>query len=136
MSAPRSRCLFDSVCPSAELLRAIPDRPDSALASSAPVTPVPVSYVCSGGRDISAASSSVEQKSKLLRFNLEKDLQLLQQCRIHPHLFVRGAPDLKNVAEELSQDEKFAGITKKAVRDRPMKMLDQHKSNDNWNKRQ
>ena len=147
MSAPRSRSLSDSVCPSAELLPVLPDRPDSALASStpiapvrntssAPVTPVPVSYACSGGRDISPTSSSVEQKSKLLRFNLEMDLQLLRQSRIHPHLFVRGAPDLKNVAEELSQDEKFAGITKKTVRDRLMKMLDQHKSNDNWKKRQ
>ena len=53
-----------------------------------------------------------------------------------PHLFVHGALDLKNVAEELSQDKKFPGITKKAVRDRLMKMLDQHKSNDNWKKRQ
>ena len=131
MSAPRSRSLSDSVCPSAELLPVLPDRPDSALAStpitqvrstSAPVTPVPVSYACSGGRDTSPAYSSAEQKSKLLRINLEMDLQLLRQCRIHlpppPHLFVRGALDLKNVADELSQDNKFPGITKKAVRDR------------------
>ena len=74
MSAPRSRSLSDSVCPSAELLPVLPDRPDSALAStpitpvrntsapitpvrntSAPVTPVPVSYACSGGRDTSPA---------------------------------------------------------------------------------
>ena len=148
MSAPRSRSLSDPVCPSAELLPVLPDRPDSALAStpitqvrstSAPVTPVPVSYACSGGRYTSPAYSSVEQKSKLHRINLEMDLQLLRQCRIHPpppHLFVRGALDLKNVAEELSQDKKFPGITKKAVRDRLMKMLDQHKSNDNWKKRQ
>ena len=145
MSAPRSRSLSDSVCPSAELLPVLPHLPDSALAStpitpvrntSAPVTPVPVSYACSGGRDTSPAYSSAEQKSKLLQFNLEMDLQLLRQCRIHPHLFVRGAPDLKNMAEELSQDEKFPGITKKAVRDRLMKTLDQHKSNDNWKKRQ
>ena len=64
MSAPRSRSLSDSACPSAELLPVLPDRPDSALAStpitpvrntSAPVTPVPVSYACSGGRDTSPA---------------------------------------------------------------------------------
>ena len=124
MSAPRS--LSDSVCPSDELLPVHPEHSDSALASStpitpvrntssAPITPVLVSNACSGSCDISPASSSVEQKSKLLRFNLAMDLQLLRQCRIHPHLFVHGAPDMKNVAEELGQDEKFAGITKKAV---------------------
>ena len=73
MSAPRSRSLSDSVCPSAELLPVLPDRPDSALDStpitqvrstSAPVTPVPVSYACSGGRDTSPAYSSAEQKSR------------------------------------------------------------------------
>ena len=87
MSAPRSPFLSDSVCHSAELLTVPPDRSDSALAStpitpvrntSAPVTPVPMSYACRGGRDTSLAYSYAEQKSKLLLFNLEMDLQLLR----------------------------------------------------------
>ena len=78
----------------------------------------------------------VAGRAKLLRFDLAMDLCLLRQSRLHPNLFSRSSPDKMEIADELGQDEQFQGITKKAVRDRLLKLLEQHKAKDNWRKKQ
>ena len=101
----------------------------------APSTPqrVPVAGDASQSESL---SPEVAGRAKLLRFDLAMDLCLLRQSRLHPNLFLHGSPDMMEIADELGQDEQFQGITKKAVRDRLLKLLEQHKAKDNWRKKQ
>jgi len=61
------------------------------------------------------------RKGKQLRFDLQKDLALLRQARQHVMaVFVRASPALEEVLTELLHFdmERFAGVTKKAVKDK------------------
>ena len=80
------------------------------------------SQYCSSPAGVVSASASMVSSpqgegnskcAKYLRVDLTMDLILLRQCRAHPHLFVRGSPDMQGIAEELGRDPPFQGVSKR-----------------------
>ena len=76
-------------------------------------------------------SPEVAGRAKLLRFDLTMDLCLPRRNRLNPNLFSRDSPDRMEIADELGQEEQFQGITKKVVRDRLLRLREQHKAKYN-----
>ena len=66
------------------------------------------------------------------------DLALLRQVRAYENPFNRGSPAMDLVVTELQSydPERFSGLTKKAVRDRVMLLLDQYMKQENFARKQ
>ena len=101
----------------------IPASSTSPVAASAavPVQTLPVPTQATAGPDVASPKAQ-------MRFDLHMDLVLLRHLCFVENPFVRGSSGMEETAKALagSGEAKFVGLTKKAVRDRVLLLLDQH----------
>ena len=101
----------------------------SSVRSGSPVSARPVTIFSDGSpqqKSATSVSSSSPAMSQRRTFDLAMDLALLRQLRSHDQLFRRGSPAMEIVTCELENlsPTQFGGVTKKAIRDRVMKLLE------------
>ena len=80
-------------------------------------------------------SSSVANtggRKRSIRFDLSMDLTHLWQAIFYSDLFHRGSPAMEEMASELAHhdQQRFQGLSRKAVRDRILLLVEQHKRED------
>ena len=74
--------------------------------------------------------------SSQVRLDLQMDLCMLRQLRAQDAPIKSGSSAFETVAAELPAPRKFGLVSKKAVRDRVLKCMEQHTKKENWAKRQ
>ena len=92
-----------------------------AVSAAVPVQTLPVPIQATAGPDVASTKAQ-------MRFDLHMDLVLLRHLCFVENPFVRGSSGMEETAKALagSGEAKFVGLTKKAVRDRALLLLDQH----------